>query len=84
MEGYAKVAAASAAACYSTKPPNQSVRRSPDSSWKPLHLSPFSKAIEALRKLRRAFCGRGSREDPLLIIPLFASQGGKEHFNRRS
>jgi hypothetical protein len=25
-----------------------------------LHLSPFSKGIEALRKLRRAFCGRGS------------------------
>ena len=25
-----------------------------------LHLSPFSKGIEALRKLRRVFCGRGS------------------------
>ena len=25
-----------------------------------LHFSPFSKGIEALRKLRRVFCGRGS------------------------
>ena len=33
--------------------------RSPDSSRKPLHLSAFSKGIEALRKLRRAFCGVG-------------------------
>ncbi len=25
-----------------------------------LHLSPFSKGSEALKKLRRVFCGRGS------------------------
>jgi len=29
-----------------------------------LHLSPFSKGIEALRKLRRVFCGRGSSSVP--------------------
>jgi len=29
-----------------------------------LHLSPFSKGIEALRKLRRAFCGRGPEKTP--------------------
>ena len=34
------------------------------------HLSPFSKGIEALRKLRRVFCGRGSSLVRSTLAPL--------------
>ena len=40
-----------------------------------LHLSPLFRGNRSL--LRCAFCGRESEGDPLLISPLFASQGGE-------
>jgi hypothetical protein len=42
-----------------------------------LEFVPLDKGIEALRKLRRAFCDRGQNKSPLSISPFCASQGGE-------
>jgi len=44
---------------FKTRSSSEEWQRHPAAALEFLHLSPFSKGIEALRKLRRVCCGRG-------------------------
>jgi hypothetical protein len=45
-----------------------------------LEFVPLDKGIEALRKLRRAFCDRGQNKSPLSISPPFVLRKAEKEF----